>query len=407
MDQTMKPIAATRVAAIDLLRGLVIVIMALDHARDYFSLYPYQPTDLTQASAALFLTRWITHFCAPVFMFLAGTSAWLHAQRGGRNSGLTRGELQGFLLTRGLWLVVLEMTWNNFMWRFDLNGIFVQVLWAIGWSMVTLSVMLWLPRWMIVATGALIVGGHNLLDGIHGADFGAAGSLPFLLWSVLHEPYFGRTASGFQYGDLYPLLPWVGVMMLGYGFGAVLAWERAPRERFMRFAGLAMIALFIVLRLNNLYGEPAVNAFGEDHVWRDNSRGALYTALGLLNVTKYPPSLDYLLMTLGPALLLMPLLERWRGRVAAFFTVFGRVPMFFYLLHVPLIHLASVIAAHLMFGDAAANLGPQNAPPPGYTPSLVPVYLGWIAAVAILYPACRWYAGYKQRNKQKWWLSYL
>lgn len=397
-----RPVAA-RVAAIDLLRGLVIVIMALDHARDYFSVFPYQPTDLSQASATLFLTRWITHFCAPVFVFLAGTSAWLHSH----NAGLTQAALQRFLLTRGLWLVFLDLTWNSFMWRFDLDGVQVQVLWALGWSMVFLAVLLPLPRTAIVVIGAIIVGGHNLLDGIHAADFGAPNSAAALAWDVLHEPHFGQTASGFQFGILYPLLPGIGVMALGYGFGPVLAWERARRERCMAIAGLALIALFLLLRLNNGYGESNPPGFGGGHVFAPNPRGALYTWLGLLNLSKYPPSLQYLLMTLGPALLLMPLLERWRGRGAEFFTVFGRVPMFFYLLHVPLIHLASVVATHLMFGDAAQNLNPQNPVLPGYTPSLVPVYLGWIAAVAILYPACRWYAGYKQRHKDNRWLSYL
>lgn len=402
MSATPQAVPA-RIAGIDLLRGLVIVIMALDHARDYFSAFPYPPTDLSQASAGLFLTRWITHYCAPAFMFLAGTSAWLHA----RSGGLSRAELQRFLLTRGLWLVFLELSWNNFMWRFDLDGMQIQVLWALGWAMVTLAVMLWLPTTLIVITGAAIVAGHNLLDGIRAADFGSENSPAALAWYVLHEPHFGRFANGFEYGLLYPLLPWLGVMMLGYGFGKVISWPQAARARFMRIAGLAALALFLVLRLNNLYGEPAANAFGDDQLWRENPRGALYTALGILNVTKYPPSLDYLLMTLGPALLVLPLLERWHGRMADVFSVFGRVPMFFYLLHVPLIHGISLIAAHLMFGPAAGAIkGPADVPA-SYVPSLLPVYLGWLLVVALLYPLCRRYADYKRSHREQWWLSYL
>lgn len=399
-----EPATPARVASIDLLRGLVIVIMALDHARDYFSLYPYPPTDLSQASWLLFLTRWITHFCAPVFVFLAGTSAFLHA----RNDGLERAALQRFLVTRGLWLVFLELTWNSFMWRFDLDGLQVQVLWALGWSMVVLAAALWLPRGAIIALGAMIVGGHNLLDGIHAEALGAPGSPAWLAWIVLHEPHFGRTASGFQLGLLYPLVPWIGVMMLGYGFGGVLEWPRDARERFMRRAGLAAVALFLLLRLTNFYGEPAVTAFGESHVWQPNPRGALYTVLGVLNVDKYPPSLLYLLMTLGLALLLMSVIENWRGRFARVITVFGRVPMFFYLLHVPLIHLASELAVRLLFGaGASATLGPRGGQLPGYEPSLLPVYGGWLLVVVLLYPACRWYAGYKRRHREYAWLSYL
>jgi uncharacterized membrane protein len=396
---------AERLVGLDRLRGLVIVIMALDHARDYFSVFPYSATDLSKASVALFLTRWITHFCAPVFVFLAGTSAYLHA----RNGGLTRPQLSRFLITRGLWLVFLELTWNNFMWRFNLHGIQLQVLWALGWSMVVLAGAIWLPRAALVALGVVIVAGHNLLDGIHADDLGPTGSAPWLAWIVLHQPHFGKTDSGFELGLLYPLIPWVAVMLLGYAFGTVVQRPRAARERTMIVAGFAMLALFLALRLNNFYGNPDVTAFGEHQYWATNVRGLAYTALGVLNVDKYPPSLLYLLMTLGPALLLLPSIEAWRGRLAEIFATFGRVPMFFYLLHVPLLHGASLIAVTLMFGaDATARLGPKGGNVlPGYEPSLMPVYLAWLAVVAALYPACRWYAGYKQRHREQWWLSYL
>lgn len=399
--------SVTRLTAIDTLRGLVIVIMALDHCRDYFVDYGYWPNDLSKASWFLFLTRWITHFCAPVFVLLAGTSAWLHQKSG----SLNRAELQRFLLTRGLWIVLLEVTWNNFMWRFDLDGVQVQVLWALGWSMVFLSALLWLPRMAIIAVGAAIVLGHNAFDGIQAADFGSEWSPGAIAWYVLHELHFGRLASGFEIGILYPLVPWVGLMALGYGLGALFDEPRDVRNRWLMRIGLVLVAAFIVLRLGNLYGEP--------EVWVENPRGALYTALGWLNVSKYPPSLHYLLMTVGPALLVLAWLDRadsrtnpdrqrLGSRIIGVFTMFGRVPMFFYLLHVLLIHSASVIARYALFGAAAFETGSPGAGlPSGYVPSLLPVYLAWVCVVAALYPLCRWYADYKRRNRQQWWLSYL
>lgn len=379
-----------RLSGIDRLRGIVIVLMALDHCRDYFSVFPYRPTDLSQADWTLFLTRWITHFCAPVFVLLAGSSAWLHA----RNTGLTRAELQGFLLSRGLWIVLLELSWNNFMWRFALDGLTLQVLWVLGWSMVFLSALLWLPRTAIIAIGALIVLGHNALDGIEAASFGSEWSPGAFAWYLLHEFHFGRIAGGFELLILYPLLPWVGVMALGYGLGAVFELPAARREQVLLRLGLLLSLAFLVLRLGNLYGEP--------EAWAVNPRGDPYTALGWLNVSKYPPSLHYLAMTLGPALILLSRLERWRGAVADIFDTLGRVPMFFYLLHMPLIHAGSVAARHLVLGSAPADELPST-----YVPSLPPVYGAWLLVVALLYPACRGYAGYKRRHRDRRWLSYL
>lgn len=389
------PAAAARLDGIDRLRGLVVMLMALDHARDYFSAFPYAPTDLSKASVLLFLTRWITHFCAPVFVFLAGTSAALQ----GRRPGTGRAALQRFLLTRGLWLVLLELSWNSFMWRFDFGGVQLQVLWAIGWSMVALAAALWLPRPAILALGLLLVAGHNALDGVHAGDFGAPGTLPALAWNVLHEPWFGRFDNGFELAVMYPLLPWIGVMLLGYSLGEVMQLEPARRDRALRRLGLAALLLFVALRLANGYGDP--------QPWSVNPRGDLYTALGWLNVAKYPPSLAYLLMTLGPALLLLARLDRWQGALARIAAVFGRVPMFFYLLHVPLIHGISLIARQLMFGAAAATIYRAADVPASYTPSLLPVYLGWLAVLALLYPLCRAYGRYKQRHREQWWLSYL
>jgi uncharacterized membrane protein len=384
---------AIRVASIDLLRGLVIIVMALDHVRDYFSPYPFAPEDLSQAFPALFLTRWITHFCAPTFVFLAGASAWLYR----RNTGCTRGELQRFLLTRGLWLVLLELTVVNLSWQFNFYEFLgVQVIWTLGWSMVFLSLLLYLPLPAIAAIGAVIVLGHNLLDGIKAESLGQYK----LLWAVLHEQLFFRRESGMVVAIAYPLVPWIGVTALGYVFATVLELPAERRRQILTWAGLAMIAAFVVLRLTNLYGEP--------QAWSPNERGAVYSVLAALNVTKYPPSLLFVLMTLGPALWLLPRLERWHGRLAGAVSVFGRVPLFFYLIHVPVIHAAAMLWSQISFGTRPyLFFRPSDQLPPGYEPDLLRAYVVWIALIVLLYPLCRWYADYKRRHKENRWLSYL
>ena len=387
---------ASRIGSIDLMRGIVMIIMAIDHARDFWDPTPYDPADLSKASAALFLTRWITHFCAPTFMFLAGTSAWLYA----RNTGATRGQLQRFLVSRGLWLVLLEMTVVSFCWRFDFNGLVLQVIWALGWCMALLALLLFLPRRAIAAFGLLLVFGHNTLDGLHFQDFAAYGAGWGWLWAGLHEFHIAQFgASGYAVALGYALVPWVGVMALGYCFGELLELPPDQRDLWTRRLGLAAIALFLLLRLSNLYGES--------QLWHENPRGALYTALGVLNVTKYPPSLLYLLMTLGPMLLLLPWLERQRGAWVRPVSVFGRVPFFFYLLHLPLLHLSAWIAAKMVYGVGAYPSFLTPSLPAGYEPSLLRLYVAWALAILILYPLCRWYAGYKSRHKDYWWLSYV
>jgi len=385
---------AVRIGSIDLMRGIVMIVMAIDHVRDFWDPTPYDPADLSKASAALFLTRWITHFCAPTFMFLAGTSAWLWA----RNTGASRGQLQRFLVSRGLWLVFLELTLITFSWRFDFNGLILQVIWALGWCMVILAGLLWLPRRAIAALGLLLVFGHNAFDGVHFKDFAAHGEGWGWLWSALHEFHLGQFGS-FQVALGYPLVPWCGVMALGYCFGELLEQPAAVRDRWMRILGAAAIVLFLALRLSNLYGES--------QLWQPNPRGPLYSALGVLNVTKYPPSLLYLLMTLGPVLLLLPWLEQRRGAWVKPVSVFGRVPFFFYVLHLPLIHLGATIAAEIAYGVKAGPAFLVNSLPPGYEPSLLRLYLVWAIVILLLYPACKWYAGYKSRHKNYWWLSYL
>ena len=393
---TAKPaaIAVPRIASLDQMRGIVMIIMAIDHVRDFLSPFPWDPTDLSKASAGLFLTRWITHYCAPTFVFLAGSSAFLYA----RNTGASRGALQRFLVSRGLWLVLLEVTViSAFGWRFDFNGLVLQVIWALGWCMALLAVLLFLPVPAIIAAfGLLLVFGHNAFDGIQSKDF--ADPAAAWGWDLVHELHFGTLASGYQILVLYPLVPWVGVMALGYGFGQVLELPPQQRDRWMRRLGLAALALFLVLRLSQFYGDP--------HPWEVNPRGTLYTVLSVLNVTKYPPSLLYLCMTLGPMLLLLPLLERWKGAWPQRISVFGRVPFFYYLLHLPLIHGLGVLYVYFTYGKAV--IGPPNIPmPPGYEPSMLRLYLVWAAVIVALYFPCRWYAGYKSRHKEQWWLSYL
>jgi uncharacterized membrane protein len=387
------PAAATsaRIVSVDLLRGLIMIVMALDHVRDYFTPYPWDPTDLSKASAALFLTRWITHYCAPIFVFLAGTSAYLYR----RNSGCSRAHLQWFLVTRGLWLVLLEVTLISFFWQFGYHGMILQTIWSIGWSMVALALLLYLPTWAMLAIAFAMIFGHNLLDGIHPQAFGEFA----IGWAIVHEFYFDQVTPNFFIAVGYPLVPWIGVMAAGYGFGRLLELERSRRDRLLIAIGLGLIALFLVLRLTNFYGDA--------RPWAPNPRGFVYSALQVLNTTKYPPSLQYLLMTLGPALVLIPLLERWRGALADKVAVFGRVPFFFYVLHLPLIHLAALIWTETAFGTSTLGDFFHNEFAPGYSPSLVRCYLVWAAVIVATYPLCARYAAYKRAHKDNKWLSYL
>ena len=385
---------ATRLDAVDLLRGLVMVIMALDHARDFFhsGALTLNPTDLSQTTPALFFTRWITHFCAPVFVFLAGTGAFLSLAR-----GRTKKDLSWFLLTRGLWLVVLEWTLVRFAVTFDLNyrgGGFVQVIWATGWSMVVLAALVHLPLRAVAAFGVAMILGHNLLDRFHAADFGAWR----WLWMILHEQGPVGAPPGFVLFVIYPLVPWLGVMAAGYAFGALLRLEEGRRRKILLRLGVALALAFVVLRATNLYGDP--------RPWAPQPRGALYTFLSFLNCEKYPPSLLFLLMTLGPAIALLPALERLSGAAARFFTVYGRVPLFYYLLHFYLLHVLAIAFAIARYGRSVSTVFAGGVLPVGYGYSLRVVYPVWLAAVLLLYFPCRYWARLKQRNRSAW-LSYL
>src|SRR6185295_5230595 len=377
--------AITRVASIDILRGLAMVLMALDHVRDFFSAAHFDPLDLAQTTAPLFLTRWITHFCAPTFVLLAGVSAYLTGR------SCTRAELSQFLWTRGLWLVVLEVTLMSLVWTFNVrydHGLFLQVIWAIGVSMLVLAALVHLPMPQIAAFSLVIIGGHNLLDGIEPQSFGAWAPL----WSLLHvqEPIpYGFVA--------YPLIPWIAVMSLGYCIGSLFDLERERRRQWFVYLGAGSLTLFVLLRATNVYGDPID--------WTLQST-TVRTLLSFVDVHKYPPSLQYVLLTLGAALLSLAALESTRGKVSEVLRTFGRVPLFFYVLHVALAHLAAGIIA-LAMGHGTALLSDDFMQvPQAWGFGLPAVYLAWLLVVATLYPACRWFAAVKRR-RDDWWLSYL
>jgi uncharacterized membrane protein len=372
--------ARDRIDAIDRLRGIVMVLMALDHIRGYFG-PTVEPTDLSRTTAALFLSRWISHLCAPTFIFLAGTGAYLSARR-----GLGKPALSWFLVTRGLWIVFLGLTVVKFAWGFtiDLEWYNADVLWAIGWSMVVLGGLVFLPTWAVLAFGLVLIAGHNLLDPIRPAEVG-----PFAgIWTILHgggkelELFGGRI----RFNTQYPLVPWIGVMAVGYGFGALFTQPPTVRRRWLLGLGAALCLGFLLLRASNRYGDP--------DPWSERQT-PLFTALSFLNCHKYPPSLLFLMMTLGPAFLLLAGLETAPHMLGRPLLTFGRVPMFFYLIHLPLIH------ALQRCGRAFLSAEWQ---PPGY--GLPLVYAIWLGVLLLLYPPCRWFAGVKQRHRTAW-LSYL
>ena len=375
---------ADRNQAIDWLRGAVMILMALDHSRIFVG----SAVDLHTAAPGLYFTRWITHFCAPVFVLVAGTAAYLHGLRLGSTRALSR-----YLLTRGLWLAFLEVTVVRAVWIFYIGPeiLVLQVIWAIGVSMVVLAALVWLPRSAIAAFAVALIAGHNLFDAVHAADLGAFR----WVWMLLHEEGGLEPFPGARWIVIYPLVPWVAVMAAGYVIGP---WALLPRnlrrQRFLR-AGVALIGGFAVLRVTNLYGDP-------QH-WTA-AGGTLRAVLSFLDCEKYPPSLLFLAMTLGPALCLLAWMDRPLGPWATRVAVFGRVPLLYYVLHLFLIHVAAIAIAWPVLG-ASAVLRPFVASQPlGY--SLPVVYAIWVVVVLALYPACRWFADVKQRSGRAW-VSYL
>ena len=385
-----------RLDSIDVLRGLVMVIMAIDHTRDFLShdLMYFHAVDLTKTHGALFLTRWITHFCASVFCFLAGTGAFLSFRR-----GKTKGELAQFLLTRGLWLVLLEITIVQFGWMFHFelpNG--GGVIWALGWSMVALAALIYLPLWAIATFGLVMIAGHNLLDPITPEAFGSFS----WLWKVLHVPGPIRLGPHWEFFTAYPLVPWIGVMAAGYAFGAIVKLDPPQRRKWLLWLGLGLTAAFVLIRGANVYGDP--------DPW-SVQRSSLFTVLSFINCHKYPPSLLYLLMTLGPALMFLRITDRDLGKYWRPFIVFGRVPLFYYLLHLYLIHAIALLISYARHGGPAGLFyGPvddfASKYPADYGFGLVGIYSVWLLVILLLYPLCRWWAELKQRRRDVW-LSYL
>jgi uncharacterized membrane protein len=387
-----------RLSSIDMLRGLVIVIMAIDHVRDYFhATVVIDPMNQPDAPLSLYLTRWVTHFCAPVFIFLAGTSAGLMA---GRKSST---ELGAFLVKRGLWLIFVEVTLVSTAWTFaplgleQLGGavaVFLQVIWAIGASMVLLGGAQFLGPRVCLLAGIIIVAGHNALDGLWPAPdlFNGASSPAALLF------YQGSfVAAPFFVAVVYPLAAWVGVMLLGFGSASIFRLEPDRRDRQLMTIGVVCIVAFFALRGSGLYGDPNGWATGDD---------PLETAMDFMNVTKYPPSLLYLLITLGPMAIVCAMADRFDGWITRTLVMFGRVPFAFYILHLYLIHALAVLAGVLQGYAASEMMVPFFFLPDDYGVELVAVYLVWLLVIALLYPVCSWFAGLKSRRRD-WWLSYL
>ncbi len=397
VNPAVGPQPTTRVRSVDALRGLVMIIMALDHTREFFhqGAMSFQPENLARTTTALFLTRWITHICAPVFMFTAGVGAFLWLRR-----GRTTGQLSQFLWKRGLWLVVLELTALRFAVNFSLaNGVvLLSILWALGWSMVALGFLVRVPRPALAVLSIGVIALHNLADSIQASQFGAAA----WAWNILHQPGFFRVG---EVGVLaaYPLVPWIAVMAAGYCFGPIITMDSSQRRRWMVRIGLGLTLAFFIIRGINFYGDPVR--------WSDQVPGM--TALSFLRCTKYPPSLDFLLMTLGPALLLMAWLDRHEFTKINPLIVFGRVPLFYFLAHFYILHALTFPFALIRYGQAAFLLnpapsmgGPANLFPPGYGYPLWVVYAVWVSVVVLLYPICLWFARLKERRSD-WWLSYL
>ena len=390
----MTTITKPRIESIDLLKGLVMVIMALDHVRDYFhySAYIFDPTDPNQSTLPIFFTRFITHFCAPTFCFLAGTSAFMVGKR------KSKSDLTSFLLKRGIWLVFIELTIVNFGWFFDIyfRSLFLITIWSLGISMIVLSGLIHLPRKFILGFSLLLILGHNLLDTIH-----YEGNV---LWSIVHEFGIFQLTDGVELIVGYPLIPWIAVMALGYYFGAFYdtPFDNNRRKKLFNTIGIAAIAAFVILRFSNVYGDP---------VLYQDYETTTKDLISFFNPSKYPPSLLYLLMTLGTALLFLANAEKLKGKVVNFFSVFGRVPFFYYILHLYVIHLVALLFAELSgFGWQSMILEDWMTVVPalkGFGFPLWVVYAVWVGVILTLYPLCKKFDIYKQSHKEKWWLSYL
>lgn len=378
-----------RIESIDLLRGLIMIVMALDHTRDYFGDLAANPTNLATTTAALFATRWVTNICAPVFFLLTGTGAYLSLRRRGSIGALSR-----FLVTRGLWLILLELTIGRFFWQFNLDYrvTMLTVLWAFGWSMLVLAALVHLPPRGVAAFGIAMIVLHNLLDPIRTGVIG-----------MLHAPSVFLATPQHMVFSAYPVIPWMGVTAVGYGLGTLFDLPAASRRQLLGRLGGALVAGFLIVRTINVYGDPSR--------W-SAQKTALFTVLSFLNTTKYPPSLLFLMMTLGPALLILAAADDRTPRVLRPALIIGKVPFFYYLVHVVVLHVFAVMAAFVRYGDVRPMFESPTldhfpiTQPPGWPAPLPVVYLIWMTVVLVLYPLCRWYAALRQRSSA-WWLSYL
>jgi len=379
-----------RIDSVDVVRGLVMILMALDHTRDFFGSRA-DPTNVATTTAALFFTRWITHVCAPTFFLLTGTGAALSLGR------KTTAELSRFLVTRGLWLIFLELVvvrCLGLQFNFDYRTTILEVIWALGWAMIALAGFVWLPRKAIAAVGLAMILGHNLLDGVRSAN---------PLWVFLHRPGFLMPPPGHVVLAAYPIVPWIGVTAIGFVLGGIYAWEPTRRRTFLLRLAVVLPCAFVVLRFVNVYGDP--------FRWSAQPTTA-HTLIAFLDATKYPPSLLFLLMTLGFTMLGLYAFDAGVPKWLTPALTFGRVPLFYFLVHLTFIHLLVVAigyarygSVHWFFNSPSLDKYPFEMPP-GWGYSLPFVYATWAAVVILLYPLCAWFGRVKARNRSPW-LSYL
>lgn len=390
-----------RIESIDVLRGIIMVIMALDHARDFFHIEAFtdDPMNLTTTTPLLYFTRWVTNFCAPVFVLLSGSAIYLQSLRKPKK------ELSVFLIKRGVWLIIIEFVIISFAWSFDpfYQLIYLQVIWAIGISMVLLGFVIHLPYKIILALGLMIVLGHNLLDIPEAVPGFKAG----FWWNILHHGYFQSYAYMYNHFIviIYPFITWTGVMMLGYCVGVLFTprFSAAERKQILAKLGIVLIFLFIALRIVNIYGDPIA--------WTIQKNG-LYTFFSFMKVNKYPPSLFYLCITIGPALLFLSFIEKVKNKFTNIFVVFGRTAFFYYIIHLYLLHLLSMVAFYAQGNTTAQAIASMKNLKflfciPGKGFGLAGVYIVWVVSIIALYPMCKRFDQYKTSHKEKWWLSYL
>lgn len=375
-------VAQARVSSIDMLRGVVIVLMALDHTRDFFGPAAFAPEDLAATTPGWYWTRWITHLCATVFVLLAGTSAYLRGAKRVGGAGDARSDpaemrlalpaLSRYLATRGALLLVLEATWISFSWQFGYDVIIFQVIWALGMGMLLLSALVWLPRAAIALVAALLICGHNAFDAWQPG--GPA-------WQALHAGGYYPLTKSFGIVFAYPLLPWLGLMAAGYVIGP---WFNANvsaqwRQRRLLIAASALLLAFVLLRAANVYGDP--------YPWSAQGRGWMFDLMAFVRVHKYPPSLQYLLVTGGIGLALLAAFERVRP--VGWVHLFGRTPLFFYTVHIALIHFLGGVYFTLRYGATPEFTKGVLSLPDGYTPSLPVVYAAWICMLLAMYAVTR------------------